>query len=173
MSREYRRSLFRSIISSWSHMMSLSVCLVILVTMIQIPAPVFSRTFYYTRYSLLLGVRFQESQRKVNIREWQSAPPKNASVFAWFLSFLCGNIAMGAAFELSFSSLTIMRHSAKICSPCRTILMLLSVEDAEWCIYITGATLRICETTKQEAENSSVMQGHVSPLFHGYISVIT
>jgi hypothetical protein len=81
------------------------------------------------------------------------ATPMGFSIF-YFSHVPCRNIVMGTCFCLSFNSLNIVRYGSETCSSCRTILMLLSIKRAEWCIFILGATLRICETAKYEPAKS-------------------
>jgi len=38
----------------------------------------------------------------------------------------------------------------KICSSCRTVLMLLCTEGPDWCIFNLGKSSQICKTAKNE-----------------------
>lgn len=51
-----------------------------------------------------------------------------------------------SCFIFPFSPLNILQHASKICSRCRTILMLISIEGFEWRIFILWVTQQICET---------------------------
>jgi hypothetical protein len=50
--------------------------------------------------------------------------------------------------------LNVMQSGSKTCSSCRTVLMLLSIEGSEWCIFISSATQRIWETANYESAKS-------------------
>jgi hypothetical protein len=56
----------------------------------------------------------------------------------------------GSCWLFSFNSSNITRYGPKTCSICRTVLILLSTERSQRCIFITGVTPRIYEPAKSE-----------------------
>jgi hypothetical protein len=63
-----------------------------------------------------------------------------------------------------------MRYDSKTCSSCRTILMFLSIEVSEYCVFILEVTPRICETAEYEPGQSEGFVGS-SYVVHDAVSI--
>ena len=73
-------------------------------------------------------MRFQDTTRKTKIPQWL-----NESVFS-LKKPRDGTLVFSFPF-FSLNSLNVMRYGSNIRSSCRTILMLLAIEETEWCIF--------------------------------------
>ena len=82
-----------------------------------------------------------EKQKSANNSPNIPPPPKKKLIYFKCFSSLCKNIVVGTCFFFSFHTLNITgHHGLKTCSRCRRVLKLLSTGEADWYIFIIGAT---------------------------------
>jgi hypothetical protein len=97
----------------------------------------------------------KNSSKNENPRIIDAPPPQKKEMnVLYFIVFLFEESLWCEMLIFSFMALNVTQHCSNTCSVYRTILMLLFIEESEWCIvffsFFLGVTPQVCKPTYSE-----------------------